>query len=172
MTLLNLCNKSLDLPYRCGKKFAAQYHLTLHVRTVHEGIKRSSTCTCSECLLTFKDYKQLHKHKVLEHNKEHKEYQCQLCGKKDFPSYSHLQRHMVKHEEPSFKCRFCEKLLKTQRSLLVHEMEHTGERPFKCTVCGNGYKSRSLLASHMKLVHKILTPRMKPIEKRVRKNKD
>ena len=62
-------------------------------------------------------------------------------------------------------------MLKTRKTLLIHEREHTGERPFTCSVCSNGYKSDNVLSTHMKHVHGILTPGMKPIEKRVRKKK-
>ena len=80
-----------------------------------------------------------------------------------------MRNHEKKHREPQFKCGFCEKMLKSRTALLAHEREHTGERPFVCAVCGNGYKADAVLRTHMKHVHKILGPGMKPIEKRVRK---
>ena len=62
-------------------------------------------------------------------------------------------------------------MLKTGKTLLIHEMEHTGERPFTCSICGNSYKSDIVLSTHMKHMHRILTPGMKPVEKRVQKMK-
>ena len=62
-------------------------------------------------------------------------------------------------------------MLKMRRTLLIQEREHTDERPFTCSVCSNGYMSDNMLSSHMKQVHGILRPGMKPVEKRVRKKK-
>ena len=76
---------------------------------------------------------------------------------------------MRKHSDPEFRCGYCEKMLKSRETLEVHEREHTGERPFECEACGKVFKSKTVLATHRKHVHKILTPGMKPIEKRVRR---
>ena len=150
---------------RCGKRFTQSTDVKNHIKRVHEGIKTPSTCPI--CLLTFDTESKMRRHKMLEHPADEK-YQCQHCGK-NCGNLSTLNIHMRKHEEPQFKCSFCKKMLKSQKSLVIHEREHTGERPFKCSMCGNSYKSSDVLGTHMKYVHKILTPRMKPIEKRFRK---
>ena len=126
--------------------------------------------SCKICMITFESESKLKTHRNLEHPTD-KKLQCAICGRPCI-SKSQLAKHMRAHQEPQFKCRFCEKKLKSEEALAAHECEHTGERPYKCTLCGNGYKSSSAISTHMKHVHKVLTPRMKPIEKRVRKNKD
>ena len=78
---------------------------------------------------------------------------------------------MFSHGEAQFQCRYCDKKLKRKVSLVVHEREHTGERPYECTVCKKGFKSLTALGTHTKHVHKILTPRMKPIVKRPKRVK-
>ena len=111
----------------------------------------------------------MNEHANVEHSEAAK-FQCRHCGRR-FGNTQAVRKHELKHEEPRFKCSHCDKMLKTRKTLLIHEREHTGERPFTCSVCGNGYKSDNVLSTHMKHVHGILTPGMKPIEKRVRKKK-
>ena len=153
---------------RCGKRFTQRIAMVNHIKSVHEGIK--STATCPVCLLTFESKSKMRKHKVSEHPTDDKN-KCQYCGK-HFIGTKALNVHLRRHEEPQFKCNYCGKMLKTENTLAIHEREHTGERPFNCSICGNGYKSSSVLGTHMKHVHKLMSPGMKPIEKRVRKNKD
>ena len=105
-----------------------------------------------------------------EHSSDEK-YQCKFCSKR-FGYPAEVRNHEKKHREPQFKCGYCDKMLKSRTALLAHERDHTGERPFVCAVCGNGYKADAVLRTHMKHVHKILGPGMKPVEKRVRKNKE
>ena len=150
---------------RCGKKYTEPQSLRNHIKTIHEGIRKPSTCPI--CLLTFETYAKMQRHRTMKHAQGEK-YECKLCGKRS-DSISHLRVHMRKHEEPQFKCRFCEKMLKSRDGLTAHERGHTGETPFKCAICGNGYKSLSALGQHKRGVHKILGPRAKSTEKRVRK---
>ena len=158
MTLYYYCD-------RCGKRFTQVGAMKRHIQHVHEGVYSQSTCPV--CLLTFDTQAKMYKHKYLEHTTEEK-FQCESCGK-HCGNPSTLKAHMRKHEEPQFKCSFCEKMLKSRDTLVAHEREHTGERPFKCGICNKGFTSSSSLTTHTKHVHKILTPGMKPIEKRVRK---
>ena len=150
---------------RCGKKYTEPQSLRNHIKTIHEGIRKPSTCPV--CLLTFETYAKMQRHRTMKHAQGEK-YECKLCGKRS-DSISHLRVHMRKHEDPQFKCRFCEKMLKSRDGLVAHERGHTGETPFKCAICGNGYKSLSALGQHKRGVHKILGPRAKMTEKRVRK---
>ena len=150
---------------RCGKKLTSKKKVREHILRVHEGVETpKKPSTCNVCSKTFDTEYKMKYHR----GKEHHRFQCELCEYQCALS-SGLRKHMARHAGPSFKCGFCDKMVKSRASLVVHEREHTGERPYKCAVCGNGYKSGTVLGTHMKHVHNVLTPRMKPVEKRVRK---
>ena len=144
----------------CGKKVTTATGLATHKRDIHN----PAPVTCSVCGLIFPSKPKLRIHYDREHNPK----QCEHCDYKT-GNTQQLERHMAKHFDPKFKCSYCEKMLKSKRALDAHERDHTGERPYECNDCGKGFKSNSVLITHRKHVHKILTPGMTPIEKRVRK---
>ena len=144
----------------CGKKLTTASGLAIHKRDIHNPVP----VACSVCGLTFPSKPKLRLHYDREHNPK----QCEHCDYKT-GNMQQLERHMAKHFDPKFKCSYCDKMLKSKRALEAHERDHTGERPYKCKECGKGFKSNSVLITHRKHVHKILTPGMTPIEKRVRK---
>ena len=144
----------------CGKKMASPVVLANHKREVHNPVP----VACSVCGIVFPSQSKLRTH----YDKVHNPKQCDYCEYKT-GSTNALKNHMAKHAEPKFKCTYCGKMYKSKISLEAHERDHTGERPFVCQTCGTGFKSNSVLITHKKHVHKILTPGMKPIEKRARK---
>ena len=146
---------------QCGKKYPTKSALISHKKNMHV----SEPIPCPMCDEKFASYGKMMTHK----DKEHKpQLQCEHCEYQTYNT-SALRSHQVKHFEPTFKCSHCDKMLKTQKTLEAHEREHTGERPFECNVCSKGFKSSGILRTHKKHVHKILTPGMKPIVKRMRK---
>ena len=141
----------------CGKKFSDVSTLARHKINIHNPVPTA----CTVCGLTFQSEQKMKIH----YNNEHNPKQCDFCDYKTGYS-SHMKAHMAKHSEPKFKCSHCDKVLKSKLSLEGHEREHTGERPFECQVCGKGFTRSCSLITHKKHVHKILTPGMKPIDKR------
>ena len=144
----------------CGKKVTSATGLATHKRDMHNPVPT----TCPVCGLVFPSQYKFKYHYAGVHNPK----QCEHC---DYtaPNNNQLKQHMAKHFDPKFKCSYCEKMYKSKDSLEAHERDHTGERPFECPVCGKGFKSNSVLITHKKHVHKILTPGMTPIEKRARR---
>ena len=149
---------------QCGGKYTSRQQLRKHQKNLHSGSEGHVPCPI--CGKEFGNDNLMRRHKQKEHLPP---LQCKHCEYTTH-NHSHLKMHTRKHFDPTFKCSYCEKMLKSKLSLEAHEREHTGERPFKCSVCEKGFKSDTVLITHRKHVHKILTPRMKPIVKRVRKN--
>ena len=152
-TLYHYCDK-------CGIRSTSRENLGIHQKVMHS----NGPFPCAICGKEFARYNMMRQHKMNVHNP----LQCEHC-EYTTGTRAALKLHTRKHFDPKFKCSYCDKMLKTELNLKAHERGHTGETPFKCTVCGKGFKADNTLRTHRKHVHKILTPGMKPIEKRVRK---
>ena len=150
---------------QCDQRFTAKESLKKHVRRVHEGVRYR----CDDCADTFDSKDKLKEHWNISHSTD-EELKCKVCGKR-FGAKFRLDGHMASHGSAQFQCSYCDKKLRRKVALVIHEREHTGERPFSCPVCNKGFKSITVLSTHTKHVHKILTPRMKPIVKRPKRVK-
>ena len=122
----------------------------------------------------FRPYQTSYKYDPIEHrNISHstdEELKCKVCDKR-FGGKHRLESHMFRHGSAQFQCSYCDKKLRRKVALVIHEREHTGERPYSCPVCNKGFKSIPVLSTHTKHVHKIMTPRMKPIVERPKRAK-
>ncbi|GAA57319.1 zinc finger protein 599, partial [Clonorchis sinensis] len=101
---------------KCGKAFRDAYDLNRHMRC--HSIENS--CVCPTCSQVFPNRGDLHKHKLLEHDK--------------------VPMHKVaKHE-----CAVCKRWFEYTHVLERHSVVHTKQRPFVCVLCGKAYSQPAI----------------------------
>jgi len=137
-----LCN------YRTNKK----YKFTLHVKSIHEGIKFD----CNLC-----DYKANRKEKLTQHVKYIHEgitFDCNMC---DFKASrkDRLTRHAKSiHEGITFDCKVCDYKANNKNNLTRHVKSIHGEDfRYYCQLCDYKTKNKSNLNQHVKSIHGEIT---------------
>ena len=80
----------------------------IQIQADHEG----KGFKCDICPLTLKDYTQLRKHMILEHNTD-KKYECKFCGKR-MKSIAEVEKHERRHQVAGNRNRFRSKTPKTK----------------------------------------------------------
>ncbi|XP_035001390.2 zinc finger protein ZFP2 [Hippoglossus stenolepis] len=133
-----------DLCGVCGKRFATEENLRLHLQTYI----RSNDCEV--CGKHFDGHQQLEMH-MRTHTGE-KPYICSVCGKA-FAQNGNLMGHMRRHTgERPYVCSVCAQGFSSKESMRDHMRIHTGEKPFLCSICGKGFRQRGTLKTHM-MIH-------------------
>ncbi|XP_062234947.1 zinc finger protein 436-like [Platichthys flesus] len=133
-----------DLCGVCGKRFATEENLRLHLQTYI----RSNDCEV--CGKHFDGHQQLEMH-MRTHTGE-KPYVCSVCGKA-FAQNGNLMGHMRRHTgERPYACSVCAQGFSSKESMRDHVRIHTGEKPFLCSICGKGFRQRGTLKTHM-MIH-------------------
>jgi predicted SprT family Zn-dependent metalloprotease len=109
------------------KKFLVSHLIRCHIQGVATRVtrvnehKKFKIYNCTRCNFSGTE-SELHKHKV----KNHRNYQCELCGK--YFAFPHdLKRH--------------------------HEAKHSEDRKYSCNFCGMRSKTLSYLQYHIRELH-------------------
>ena len=132
----------------CGKMFAYQSDLKIHVKAVHDQIRDH---VCEICAKGFLTSSALNMHK-LTHTGE-KKFPCHICGKA-FRSKDYLIQHTRQHTgEKPHSCEICGKAFAYPSALSNHRKQHDENRGIACEVCGKIFKIKKNLKAHM-VVHR------------------
>ncbi|XP_074596029.1 uncharacterized protein LOC141851220 [Brevipalpus obovatus] len=109
---------------QCGKLFATQERVKIHIRVTH-GVKPAC---CEVCGSMFS-----YRCKLIDHMRTH-------TGDKPFVC------DFVQTNE-----KVCGRAFSQRYHLRRHQMIHTGERPFPCEVCGRGFYRKDKLSRHRRV---------------------
>ncbi|GFR79094.1 zinc finger protein 32 [Elysia marginata] len=132
---------------------ALAFDLKLHAMSEH---KSKDTQFCSYCSFSCETRAEMNQHRQT-HTGKHP-YVCDICG---FSTAfkAHLERHQSTHSNiKPFKCPECDYSCKEKVNLKKHMVIHRPEKPFACHLCPHRSKLRSLLNSHIRIVHSSLRP--------------
>lgn len=110
--------------------------------------------TCAVCELSFKTEKRLIRHMKIHMPETKKSYDCSYCNEKFTKAYM-LRQHKVLHEDnQEHKCDECNKIFKSKSSLATHvKMIHERACQQVCDICAKMFSSRSSLQSHYRSFH-------------------
>jgi len=139
----------------CDKTFAKQHHLNLHIRLVHERLKRKKSkpslkVTPSSHLVN--EQLKPSQSPPKSRNRKDANYCCEICGLQ-FSLHSEMSRHKRKIHAKSWKCRICDSEFTTKLSLIKHK---NSVHPFKkilCPICGKQFNFKSLMEQHQRSKH-------------------
>lgn len=142
---LNKFNLYCDI---CNRGFNFNFHLELHRKKDHEGMKY----VCGICKKELKDYGGYKIH-LQNHDRENlKKFSCPVCDE-EFRYRHCFTRHLKVHkgEIVPFVCHICGKAVSTKVSLREHMLLHSDERPHKCDICGKCFNKKAILITHTRL---------------------
>lgn len=120
----------LCLP-ECGKRFYTKSQLNIHIRAVHEKVRKY---LCNFCGKNFFNGKDLDMH-IQRHGPKNQE--CQTCGNLFYCSLD-LKRHMKTHSDPTIPCEVneCKKKFYTNSKMKIHvKIRHEGAKDYFCDYC-------------------------------------
>ncbi|KAK3745845.1 hypothetical protein RRG08_008416 [Elysia crispata] len=137
----------------CNLSFVKAYDLKLHAMSEHNSKDTQFCCYCNFSCETRAEMKQ--------HRQTHTGKNPFVCDKCGFSTAfkAHLERHQATHSNlKPFKCPECDYSCKEKVNLKKHMVIHRPEKPFACSLCPHRCKLRSLLNSHIRIVHSSLRP--------------
>lgn len=138
----------------CGKKYSNKSHLSRHKKTSHgDSIcelprVHSTSFSCEDCDLKFRQKLQLKKHRIIEHTGQYP-LSCSQC-QKGFLNTKSLNRHKKIHD--FVQCSECDEKLPNWSRLVIHRRRYHQPAPiFICDLCNKKFTRRPNLREHMKL---------------------
>ena len=139
-----------DKKYKCEScdyKSASKQQLTIHINSMHLGLRPYKCETCGQ---TFTQSSHLKNHCKRIHLKL-KNHKCESCDK-SFGSNQELNRHvLVTHDDNGpemLKCGKCEFLTNSKSTLKYHTYQHEETKPYSCEDCGKCFVVQNRLRSH------------------------
>lgn len=162
----------------CSKTFSTKYVLANHIKSEHQGIKKSYLCptcgrsftqknsyimhanvhagikpfVCDICGKSFSYEKSLKEHKFM--HDELRRFKCDVCLK-TFRQTSALHIHMKVHKDiKDHICPTCGKGFTQKQALVRHERIHSGDKPYSCALCSRRFSDYSIIRRHMIMLHK------------------
>ncbi|CAH2010054.1 unnamed protein product [Acanthoscelides obtectus] len=129
----------------CKQRFATKYKLAEHLRThTHEKI-----ICCPTCSTLFANKTKFVDHRKRQLSEHLQSYQCSQCLKL-FPTERLLREHTRSHIN-HYKCQMCNMTCATPSRLAEHiRFRHLDMKPFKCNECDKTFKTKYILATHIK----------------------
>ena len=137
----------------CEEGFLTPYHVTKHVKKVHEGGTKL-TRNCGVCNLEFRIADDFFDH-IASHDGC---FICRLCGK-NHPDKRSLEKHQIIHRKVDEKykkiiCDICGLRFGIRSHLLIHMHMHSELKSFTCDLCGKNFRFPSALGLHKKIHNK------------------